>query len=466
MGRRNTAGRKPVEKMEEAIEQEDINEEATGSEFKKVSSFKLFDNVGEFTLLDLKTDFSEYYFYKSEEEIWENAVICLDTNVLLDLYKMPEETRNFYFEVLEQIKNRIVIPYQVMDEFFRNRYNVIQKEGFKYVNICKELEKSLNGTNTYYDTEFRNKVPLIDELLDEIKKSVKTACDKIKEFQKKQMINYDNDKVFKRITELFQNSIHSPFSKGDLKKIYENGEKRFAKKCPPGFSDKNKPEEKRYGDYIIWEEMMMISRQKKLPIIFISNDEKQDWRRGKKNLLPRHELIEEFKMKTEQQFYMYNLEKFPENVKKYLKPNMKLFKDEINENYLSDDRFNWQSLDPVEVKKSGERLYLDYRRLSDSAIRILSENNRDIENYLFSDMTVLNREAHEILDEINFKISNNFFDRKMLEDLMGKYESLIEMMKTKTELNYVLRNAILQNIGILNTYCVMIGMPPKAISLD
>ena len=65
----------------------------------------------------------EYEDFSKEKiaTIWEKAVIVLDTNILLNLYRYSESTRDNIIEVMEAFKDRLWMPYQVGIEYFNNR---------------------------------------------------------------------------------------------------------------------------------------------------------------------------------------------------------------------------------------------------------------------------------------------------------------------------------------------------------
>ena len=61
-----------------------------------------------------------------------------------------------------------------------------------------------------------------------------------------------------------------------------------------------------YGDLILWFQIIDYAKEKKCPIIFVTNDVKEDWWQQEKDDktkdTPRHELLYEFKDKTSQNF--------------------------------------------------------------------------------------------------------------------------------------------------------------------
>ena len=62
--------------------------------------------------------------------LWEDATFVFDTNFLLDLYRVSHSTAANFLKILQQIKNRIWLPYQVADEFLRRRED-IKMENYK-----------------------------------------------------------------------------------------------------------------------------------------------------------------------------------------------------------------------------------------------------------------------------------------------------------------------------------------------
>lgn len=54
------------------------------------------------------------------------GMIVLDTNVLLDLYRYNKEACDDLLSILDRLNERLWIPHQVMNEFWRNREEVLQ----------------------------------------------------------------------------------------------------------------------------------------------------------------------------------------------------------------------------------------------------------------------------------------------------------------------------------------------------
>ena len=86
-------------------------------------------------------------------------------------------------------------------------------------------------------------------------------------------------------------------------------------KLPPGYKDAAKPDEG-IGDVIIWNTLLDLAKQQKKDVIFVSNEEKADWRlrSGTETLMARPELRHEFYQRTGCHFYIMNWATFLEVV--------------------------------------------------------------------------------------------------------------------------------------------------------
>ena len=120
--------------------------------------------------------------------------------------------------------------------------------------------------------------------------------------------------ALERLTELFEGRVGQKWQPDQLKALKREGEERYANKVPPGYKDSSKDagQYEKYGDLIIWKDMIAKAKEEQCPVIFISDDAKEDWwwiHRGEK-LGPRPELIQEFKECTDQTFHIYRLTQF------------------------------------------------------------------------------------------------------------------------------------------------------------
>ncbi len=81
---------------------------------------------------------------------------------------------------------------------------------------------------------------------------------------------------------------------------------------PPGFEDGNKKDEGKYGDFILWKQVLGFATTNPKPIIFVTGDKKSDWwvKKNDKPDSPHPELRREFQEVVKQPFWMYSPECF------------------------------------------------------------------------------------------------------------------------------------------------------------
>jgi len=251
------------------------------------------------------------YNKKTEKELkvlWENAIFVFDTNVLLNLYRYSEDTRNSIINLVENFKDRVALPYHTAYEFNKNRYEVIAQNEIIITNFLNELNKLKNIINS------KNQQPFLSSKLnkeaDEVFKNIESELN-----DNKQKLNnfFKNDPIFDKINLIFSNKVSKQFTDEEIKEISKEGEIRYANKIPPGFEDSKKQDNK-FGDLILWKHIIEIANENKNSIILISDEQKKDWfwilEKGGKTIGPHPKLIEEFYCETGFDFHILSSERF------------------------------------------------------------------------------------------------------------------------------------------------------------
>lgn len=248
----------------------------------------------------------EYIEYSSEEKnnLWNTATFVFDTNVFLNLYRYSNKTRNQLIESFEWLKARIWMPYQVASEFCKDRYSVIDEANRRFDNIGAEADKLVDCWRK--ELRLDGNDPDVEELTKYLKEWV------IKKKDSNYLIfDAANDVVFNRLLDLFEGKTGKPFSSEEKLSIEQEGEKRYADKMPPGYKD-NKKLENKYGDLLVWKEMLGYAKKQGVDIIFVTHDQKEDWWNvsNGKTIGPRIELRKEFYEETGHMFHMYTMSSF------------------------------------------------------------------------------------------------------------------------------------------------------------
>ena len=95
----------------------------------------------------MKDLFKGYVSYSDSEykRMWGGALVVVDTNILLNCYRYSSETRDKILGILEKMKGRLWLPYQVSKEFFRNKDTVMVDSYVEYNNLSRSIQKKIRS---------------------------------------------------------------------------------------------------------------------------------------------------------------------------------------------------------------------------------------------------------------------------------------------------------------------------------
>lgn len=243
--------------------------------------------------------------------IWADSIIILDTSVLLSLYRVNDTAKSQMLAVLQELKDRLWMPNHVALEYSRNRVHVAKKSR----NIYASLRSTLNKTAIDIENLDKNLMTkeAKTELVKIVRESLSAANDYVKSIESAHSDNSKNDAILPEIDVLFGSNIGTGHAPSELPGIYEEGAARYAKSIPPGFGDdREKPEPEKYGDLVIWYEVIDQANAAGKNVIFVTDDRKPDWfstLEGSR-LIARPELLQEFKVKSQQECLIYPSEEF------------------------------------------------------------------------------------------------------------------------------------------------------------
>lgn len=267
----------------------------------------------------MRNSFKEYYGLTSSEleRLWGEGLIVFDTNVLLSLYRRPEDFRNDFISVIRRLKDRVWIPHQVGYEFHEHRLEKAMRPVEDVKAIKGKLQKFKNeieqeyGSNPYLDNKKINQA--FNSFLSRLDKIVQTSLKSCPDFLKE-------DGILTMLTELLEGKIGPAYQEKKLAEIYRIGGERYSNDVPPGYKDSKKTDgdRHRFGDLIIWMQIIEHAKTEAKDIIFVTDDKKEDWwEEYKGNLIgPRRELIREFcECANNQSIWFYTLERFLEYAK-------------------------------------------------------------------------------------------------------------------------------------------------------
>ncbi|MCT8335851.1 PIN domain-containing protein [Leptospira sp. 85282-16] len=264
----------------------------------------------------MKNKFKEYHKFTKEEllKLSKESLYVFDTNILLNMYRYSRSTVEDFFTVFSKLKNenRVWIPYQVGIEFYENRINVIAEQKKSYQEILKSITKFKNDISAKYKNHpFLN----FEEIFSELNiKAISQLENKIYEAEKLQPNWLDRDEILERINLIFENSTGEELTEERLKEIKLEGKHRYENKIPPGFKDDNKSDHKKFGDLIIWFEIIEKAKSCKKNIILVSGDTKDDWwlEKDGNKIMPLPALKKELYKQAGVNFHIYTPDAFLE----------------------------------------------------------------------------------------------------------------------------------------------------------
>ncbi|HUT93417.1 MAG TPA: PIN-like domain-containing protein [Thermoguttaceae bacterium] len=245
-------------------------------------------------------------------------------SVLLNLYRYSDATRNEFIRVLGSIKKRLWLSHRAAHEYFENRLTVIAQQEKAYEHAVKTIQALQDDLSNARQHPF-----ISDKLMRRLSGVLGEVVDELGSAKAVHENRASSDEIRESIGDIFAGKVGVPYTDKQLDAICEDGESRYARKIPPGYKDGGKEEDtssgtsrhRKYGDLVIWRQIIDLASEAKRGVIFINDDKKEDWwliARGKM-LGPRPELISEFRQATSQAFYMYQADRFLEYAAKHLK---------------------------------------------------------------------------------------------------------------------------------------------------
>jgi hypothetical protein len=246
-------------------------------------------------------------------QMWRECTFAFDASMLLNIYRYPSNTLDIFFTILERLKDRIWIPYQVAVEYHKNREVVIAYQLNMYDSVVELFNKSYGSIKNELDKFKRHSSIKPEQLLELFQSGIQQVKESLKHDKENHPNLAASDPLREKLIELFSGKVGSPFDNNRLSEIYLEAEQRFKIKQPPGFEDaKNKPIPERYGDVVVWFQLIEYAKATQKPLIFVTDERKEDWwlRQNNKTVSPRPELTYEIQTQAGIKFYMYHSEQF------------------------------------------------------------------------------------------------------------------------------------------------------------
>lgn len=297
---------------------------------------------------------------KSINEISKKAIFVLDTNSLIAPFNTGKENiekiSTTYKKLIE--KGRLFIPEHALREFAKIRSS-------KIMDLFTTIDNQLSTIPSIKLSDY----PILNDLgaYKRLKSSQIEISEKIREYKanledlKASLLDWNwSDPVTNMYQDTFTNDIIIT-APGTDEQLIEEFKSRMDDEIPPGNKDKSKPENA-MGDFLIWKSILQLGKDKKSDVVFISNDEKNDWvlKGNQKPISTKFELVDEFYRYTEGFDFMHT---------SFI-------------NFLNLEGLDIDIKVDFEKEKYRMNIYSNYHNKGSVTLDALYEINRIISNYL------------------------------------------------------------------------------------
>lgn len=230
----------------------------------------------------LTDDFAHYYRLDpdSERSAFDEGLIVLDTNVLLNILRYSSPAREELLQVIEKIGERCFIPYQIALEYNRNRVSVVADHHKELETIEKSVGEVRSSLRTLVATSRKRRIlseevaqnldDAATELMDEIGSEIANAITQY-DLNAPSMVGRVDQWTARLMAALAGKVASAPSEQQREADTKEAGRRREAQ-LAPGFKDKVG------GDYLWWAETLRNPDIKGRKLLVISDDvAKGDW---------------------------------------------------------------------------------------------------------------------------------------------------------------------------------------------
>lgn len=304
------------------------------------------------------------HFRPTAEELtslWKDSLFAVDANVLLNLYRYSTETRKELETALSSVQAKLFVPHQAAREFLKNRLTVTAAQSDEYTKAVKTI------TDLASMLQNKKKHPFLPE--NELP-TFKTQVDKLVKLLEQQretlLTRMTKDEILEFIQQISDKRTGPAFTEEALIELSSDGERRYAAEVPPGYKDGKKDasgdQYRKFGDLIVWKQLIAKAKSEKKSLIFVTDDKKEDWwiEQSGRTIGPRTELREEFIGEVSKDFWMYTVDLFIEESAKVSKKQVsatvleeiRTVREEVQAARVYDDsRYTYQAITPEQMLK-------------------------------------------------------------------------------------------------------------------
>jgi hypothetical protein len=260
------------------------------------------------------------------------GMVVPDANVLLNLYRYTDRAREDLMGVLRALGERLWVPRQVVEEFWRNREGVIgdargigERAAGEMEGHCAAAVRTLRA--------WGNRVALGEEDLRGLEEELAGAFGRVRAriaevgAGERGGVGHDTgvDPVVRGLEEVLAGRVGEGFGADEAEGLAEVGRGRVARRVPPGYMDAQKEGDGALGDFFVWEQILRAAAGSGSDVLFVTADAKEDWWRKERgaNRGPRPELAEELRARGGGRLFMLSPRRFLEEAAAILRVSLR-----------------------------------------------------------------------------------------------------------------------------------------------
>lgn len=245
----------------------------------------------------------------------EEIIIVLDSSAILDIYKHDRAYSHNLLKAYQINLDKVWIPNQVSIEVERNQHRVEASRKKEIDRLPKKINESIGRLKQNISSLLKNprkfNYPSIPGLNTQLESKIDELEQIVVDYEKK-LCSIVEDKqsgiVSKFLKELEkEGKVGKGYDIFDKLAIYIEGNIRYELNIPPGFEDaepkdkQDKTATRKFGDLIIWKEILDKINSDRKSLLFITSDIKCDWWEldEEKKIIDKHKMLnEEFEKVT------------------------------------------------------------------------------------------------------------------------------------------------------------------------
>jgi hypothetical protein len=231
------------------------------------------------------------------------AVVAIDANVLLNLYRFRSQTSRDLIKILIGVGDRLLVPHQALREFWRHRQRsqgspigatkiAIDAIGKSGRAISDALSIWAKAVGVDHDE--------LSQLSSRVNDFTEAMTLELQEVLQDTSEERVGDVILAQLETLLSGRVTAPLSEEEWTECVKEGNRRIQAEEPPGYKDADKQgngsPEGGTGDYLVWHQAIRYAKEVGRDLVIVTQDEKEDWwwRQQAEFIGPRPELTLEF----------------------------------------------------------------------------------------------------------------------------------------------------------------------------